>query len=495
MKCSLNRNRIQLFGLHCILFSFLLSNFACQKTEEEEAADAATSSTGTSTTTDGTEIVPTNVSNLAALPDIGSLFQSSTSSSLRLAVSGTPPVFSEIKPSTLETYLSPNITTLISNITGYVSASDWDAVDTEVSSFRGAQSKCEAMQSVARQVTDLMQSTGSLCYMGNIGKSSEQILSYISGEEVAQDAFFAQGAEDKVRQLQIGGPEAQNIFFSIPGTNSNSDSYEIKLTFCDVNTNTSNSIDHILVDNAAGKFTYTTASNRDEGENGNFKWHAVISAALKETSAGDGFEFNQSSARTMESKMSSSGSWGSHASNSIMTIAGGVINSHEIGTHSNTFDGSTFSGSSKNILSANFSGTGANDIRIFEGAGKRIGSWSDGSETNAHTDVTGFEFNESATPQYATVTSSTYLDTVNAVDLTTGLLSKDAPEDPDVSAIDSTICSSTPDSIYSLDMQSSGMVAVEAACRNEYDNGRICDALRQQEHQIWDAVHTRENHQ
>ena len=132
--------QIPTMTLVCSLSAALAMSSGCRSDDDDGDTSTSAATTDTSTTSSGgTTNASTSVSSLAALPDIGSLFNSGSSSSLYLAVSGTPPVFSAIKPDTLETYLAPNITTLISNVNSYVSASNWDAVQTEIDSFRGAQ--------------------------------------------------------------------------------------------------------------------------------------------------------------------------------------------------------------------------------------------------------------------------------------------------------------------------------------------------------------------
>lgn len=461
-----------------------LSSYSCESDDDGDDETPATGLPTTTATSTTTEV--TAVSSLALIPDIGTMFNS-TSSGL-VAVNGTPPVFSEIKAGTLETYLSPSVDGIISALQAAMGSNDFSAAQTEIDKFRAAQAKCEVMQSTAWQVQELSQSTNSLCYMSNIGRSSDPILTYVSGEEVTQAEFFAQAETDKVRALTISGDPNeggdQRIIFSIPGSATNASSYRVKLTFCSEGTSTGS--DDITVDNSTGTFTYVS-TQKGSYQGSTHNWQAVITAKLLDT---DGtVSFDTATARSMVAKSAGSHQGGSYAFETELSILGGVLNSKVLENFTHEWQGQTFSGSSKNAISVAYAGTKFSDIRIAEGAGKRVGQ----HDTDTYTQQIGFEHNEAVTPSYETVSASTYIDTIAAIDFTTDtLLSKTAPEAPDTSSAADADCALTTDSEYSLDMMgNAAMAAIAESCESGFDgNDRTCDALRNQEDAIWNTINS-----
>jgi hypothetical protein len=486
-----------------------LTMYSCGADDSE---DEDTAATGTFS-----ETSKTKVDSLSSIPDIGTLLVASDSGSLALqdsadAVTGTPPKFKDISADNVETYLSGDVDTLITELSSAVDSNDWDTVDAKVAQFRNGQAKCQIMQDASRQIGDLASASTSSCYMRKIDDPdrTDRLVEYVSGEEVEQGNFFKPAAETVVRAMQLandpyakenGGKET--IYFEIQGSGVEPGVYQVSLNFCSDDGKLRNK-ETIRVDNNEGTLTTSmysggTDSHEYDGQTftQTYAHEMALSAGLTENADGD-IEFDPTQARTMSIKGTYESDSDSGAFNGEIKVKDGTLTTKFIGQHSSSFDGQEFSFTDKGASVVRYTGSTMNDVSIYEGAGKRSGSFDDGNNSDTFTEDVGFEFNEDAAPQYDTVTSSDYITAVNEIDFATDeLLKNDSPQDPDASSVDdNSICSQTPVSVYKLDMSQAGMQDVASSCEVGFRDGdRICDALRNQENKVWDAVHQSEQNQ
>ena len=461
-----------------------------------DSDDAAT----TTTTEPFSETSVTQVASLTAIPDVGNLMITE-SSSLALqnssdAVTGTPPNFNSITKDNIEEYLITSVDTLVTNMTTAATSQDWDTFETHMQSFRDGQNKCYVMQDAARQISDLGQASGSSCYMKRVdAETGTRLIEYVSGDEVDQGQYFVPGTETSYRalQLEFDGQVGETIVFELQGTSVESGVYQVALNFCG-DDGTARSKEIIRVDNNTGVLTITNTGGGTEDFDGEeFTWanHMVLTAGLKAVTDGT-IEFDPAVARKLTINGSDSGSWGTGNFSGSIQISDSKLTTKFLSAGSNTFNNQTFTYSDKSASVVSYSGTSFAAVKVFEAAGKRTGSFKDPNETEpfTHSGEITFEFNENEAPKYATIATSTLKTELDLIDFTTDeLLSQTEPAA--VTEVDSTACAVTPTSVYKLNMASEGMIPVQAACESEFSDGdSICFAIQQKEDQVWDVINS-----
>lgn len=470
---------------------------SCGATEEEDT-----------TTTSGSvydENSTTTISSLSAIPDIGTLLVSS-SNSLALqgsadAVVGTPPAFNDISADNIEEYLISDIDELVDNLVA-TAGSDWDQFDTYMDSFREGQNKCYVMQDAARQISELSSASTSSCYMKRVdAEEGTRLVTYVSGEEIEQGQFFAPSTDTVYRALQLSNHpeesmEDETIVFEIQGSSVESGVYQVTLNFCS-SEGTLRNKEIIRVDNAEGELTVTNVSSGSEeweGQSYSFAHNLVLTAGLLETTDGS-IAFDPDTARTMEMQASSESSSHSDLFNGYIHVLDSKLTTKFINKGSSTWDGSTFEYQESAASIVRYTGDSMDDVAIYEGAGKRSGTFTDPDEDEpfTHSGSIIFEYNENESPKYATASSTDLSDELDLIDLTTDeLLSQDEPAEP-TTTLDDSVCSQTPSSVYSLDMAQEGMRSVAEACEAHFSEGdRICENIRQKEDQVWAMLHQSE---
>ncbi|SMF52058.1 hypothetical protein [Pseudobacteriovorax antillogorgiicola] len=449
----------------------------------------------------------TSVSSLNSIPDVSTLLVN-TSSSLALqgsadAVVGTPPAFSTISGDNLETYLIDNIDTLVTNITTAASGNDWTSFDTYMQNFRDGQAKCYVMQDAARQITELSEASTSSCYMRRVdAETGDRLISYVSGDEVDQGAYFTPGAETAYRQLNLtgGGPGLQGgeekIIFEIQGTDVEANVYQVSLNFCDTTTNTLRSTEVIRVDNTQGLLTVTSnrgGTDNYGGEEITYAHNIALSAALLQESDGT-ITFDPDAARTMTIQSSDSSDSFSFTSNGSLSVQDGNVTAKFRYKGNSTFQNQTFSFDEKSAAIVSYTGNNMSDIAIYEGAGSRQGTFTDPNQSDPFSfeDDIIFEYNENESPRYATATETDLSTALEAIDFSTdSILSQTTPEAP-TSITDSSVCTQAVSSVYELDMSGAGMADVQTACEARFSDGdRICESIREVEDQIWSKLDQR----
>lgn len=483
-------------------------NLSCSDDGDEEEEDETTTTgsvssySPTTTTAASGSSIAAGALNLSALPNMSDAL-STSDTSLALAVSGTPPKFSEILPSTLETYLSGSVTELINNISTETNKSSpsWDTVDGYIQSFRAGQTKCRVMEQAARSVGELASNTNSQCYMSNIDKESGSLLVYESGEEIDPGYYFiapsgTTEAAPIVREIKMVD---QRILFSI---SNDSNIYKVKLNFCTLE-GAARGIDVITINSNTGSEsmtfqTYHGGTEEYEGESQTFEFTSTLEAGVKSEVASDGtvkLVFDKSKPRKMDIRGFNSSSAFTHNYNSILDIVGDQLTTRFISSGSSTQNNKTYSDTVKGYSKVQFTGTDAGSVAILQGAGHMTGTFKDPDQSSSDSfdEIIGFEFQESASPRYATVTSSTLLTDVNAANFTTDdLLKNSAPiaADADIKALAvDTACAVTPTSVYTLDVTSAAFGEIDSLCENHFSEGsRICNALQEKEQQIFSAL-------
>lgn len=464
---------------------------------------------GCSSDDDDDSSTSTSVSSLNSIPDVSSLLVSSSTSlhggGLQLAESadavvGTPPAFSTLSASNLETYLIPEVSTLVSNITSAANSQDWTTFDTHMGNFRDGQAKCYVMQDAARQIADLSEASTSSCYMKKIDpETGTRAMTYVSGTEVAQGEYFKPAESTVYRAMQLYNFGLQStpdetIIFEIQGTSVESGVYQVGLNFCSSSGDLRQK-EIIRVDNNTGTLTVTTTrsgSSTYEGQSQTYARNITLTASLLQGSDGS-ISFDPAATRSMviRGRDSSSSFTGSY--NGTLDVSGNTLTAKFIFTGEESSNNSTFTFSEKSAAIVKYSGSSFDDVAIFEGAGKRSGTFNDGSSSFEHSDDIIFEYDETASPRYKTVTETDLSTALAAIDFTTdSTLSQSSPAAPDTT-LDSSICSQTPDSVYSIDANSEAMTAVSQACEAKFDSGksRICNSIRQVEDQIWSKLNQR----
>ncbi len=472
---------------------------SCGETDSDEATSTGVYS----------ETSTTKVGSLSAIPDVGTLLvAASDDSGLRLqssadAVVGTPPAFSSINGDNIEEYLISDINTLVTNLVSAAGSNDWDQFDIYMQSFRDGQNKCYIMQDAARQISELSSASTSSCYMKRIdAEDGDRLVEYVSGEEVAQGQFFAPSSETVYRALQLKNqPDARDgnetIIFEIQGTSVESGIYQVSLNFCSEDNELRNK-EIIHVDNNQGLLTITNKNNGTEeyeGESFSHAFDLVLSAGL--LTADDGtISFDPSSSRKMDIKGSFSSSGSSDTFNGSITVSDSKLTTKFITKGSHTWDDNTYKFSESGVSIVRYTGNTMKDVAIYEGTGKRKGTFTDPnqSEPFTHSGSITFEYNENESPKYATAETTDLSTALDEIDMDTDeLLSQTEPTAPSVT-LDNSVCSQTPSSTYSLDMSQSAMQTIGKACEAHFEGGdRICENIRQKEDQVWAKLNEREN--
>ncbi|MCX6106915.1 MAG: hypothetical protein NTY08_13905 [Proteobacteria bacterium] len=476
---------------------------ACSKKSSSNSDDPANSDSGTGTNSSTSFIV----SSLSSIPDLDTFIKSQSTSAALLStnqsglglVTGTPPGFKDIGSSAtnIQTNLTGNTTTLATDVETARSSSDWTGLRTKLETFHAANAKCQVMEHTARLVTRLKEDTGTLCMLKNIGSQGDKVFTVTSGTAIADlTSVFAAAAEDKV--LQIKQPDGGTIMFDIKGTNTLPTGFQLTMTMCDEN-NAPTQQNAIVIDNTTRSLTFTSKRNDASkgGANGNFKFVG----SLVSDGAG-GYVPDTAAARTVD--YSGGGTFGSFTSSDQgkLTISGNLLNAIFFSSHSGTDgNGRSMAGTIKDALSVEYTGTGSDSLVIYQGAGKNTGTFAgkDGSGsdfTNSRSDTIGFSFDNTASPQYKTETTSTFLDTVNAIDFATDpILSQTEPAAPDTT-MDATKCTATATTVLNFAPNSeSFMKAAKATCDTfpQHDNARMCDSLRSLEQRFHNAEHSCKN--
>jgi len=473
---KLNRNRV------LVVTSAFAMTLGCKKKSSDDSNDGS--------------ILSNPVSSLASLPDTSTV-TSSTSTTLALGVTGTPPLFSAIKSDKMETYFTGTVSDMTSAMQTAKAAGDWATVKTKVDAFRAAGAKCQQVEDVARALTVLNENTSDLCYMQQAGAAGAGVLDYVSGEELEDGSFFKPKSDgsDVVRQITYG--DVARVF-KIYGSTSMPNGYKVAFARCV----DSKAKDYVVVtvDNTAGTFVLSNNGSRplQTGITSD-DYSFTLQGGLVYNTDSSSYEFDTTKERSFVAKHYRVDSTRTNTVNANINIAEDKITSYlfmkDIFSGIKDRDGNSITQTAlrKGINYASFSGSTVNDVSVAEGAGYQYSLQSNtglGSGVSMEGDATiGFEFNDTKTPQYDSVTSGTYVDKVTSLAAniaTTEPFKVSEPAAPDAVPADATtLCASTPASICKAKPRESDEVkALEAVCdgkRNIPGGRSLCDGIRNKE--------------
>jgi hypothetical protein len=454
---------------------------SCGKKSTEETADTSSVSSNP-------------VNDMSKLPDLTSL-TASTSTSLTLggssdAVTGTPPFVKDISSSNMETYFTGTVQTLVAEIKAAKAAQNWDTVKSKVDSFRAANTKCRIVEDTARQISMLNDNTKSMCYLSKMSAQGTGVLTYVSGTKFDDGGFLKPSADgsDSIRQVGMG--DVSRVF-KIYGTTSNPTGYKLAFAACKAGVPQDYSV--LTVDNTLGTFTLTNVGNRTMGQGGSETFDFSVNASLLYDATGGTYTFDKTKERKVSGKNYRSDTRGTNTFNGEMSIADDLILSklfiQQSFTSQDPNGGSvTMSNTQKGVSYARFSGTDMSNIVVYEGAGYQYGKGSSSgvsSQTFENEAKIGFEFNNTASPNYASVTSGTYVDKVttisDALATTTPFSIGAAPTAPTSLPADATtLCTATPTTIARISMDGAAVKAIMESCEGKRSGfgGSICESIR-----------------
>ena len=457
------------------------------------------------------ETSKTKIDSFAAIPDVGSLMITDDSGSLHLqpnssdAVVGTPPAFASINKDNAEEFLVPNIASLKTNLRSAADSQNWDSFQTYIDSFREGQAKCSVMQDAARQISELTSAAGSSCYMKRVdAETGTRLITHVSGDEVAQGEFFTPAAKTVYRALNLTNMQnyddpseddaqepdqnkSETIIFEIQGSGVEPGVYQVSLNFCQ-GTTAIRSKEVIRVDNNEGVLTYTSTQDDKWG-----KGLIKLSAGLLADANGK-VSFDPASSRVMQQAHSYAMTDYTHKSNGYVGIANSTITTKYFSQGTGKHDETSYSYSDKNAGVVRYSGNSANDIKIYEAAGRIVNTYSQSEESFSNENSIVFEFNENESPKYTTITTSELKTSLDAIDFAADpILSQETPV-IDLPAVDASICGQAVSATYELDMQHEGMTAVAEACDSDFgeDSAETCHNLRKAESELYDAIQAHE---
>jgi hypothetical protein len=441
------------------------------------------------------------VSSLSLIPDTSTV-TTATTTALTLdsadAVTGTPPLFSAITTDKMETYFTGTIADMITGMKDAKAAADWDKVKTYVDSFRAAGAKCQQVEDVARALTVLNENTSDLCYMQQVGAVGAGVLDYTSGDTVDDGAFFKPKADgtNVVRQITYGKDVRK---FRIYGSTEIANGYKVAFARCVDDKPKNYSV--VTVDNTAGTFVLTNIGGRPLQTNmTSDDFSFTLKAGLSYDSASGAYVFNTAAERSFESKNYRVETTRSNTVNANITVAADTITSllfmKDINSGMKDREGVARTQTSvrKGINYANFGGTSVNNVYVSQGAGYQYSSQTNdglGSGVTMVGEATvGFEFNNTKTPQYDSVTTGTYVDAVTTkkagIDTLAPFSALAEPVVPDVMPADATtLCGTAATAVYQAKPRESDAVkAIETTCdgkRNVPGGRSLCNGIRNQE--------------
>ena len=484
-----------------------LAGGACAK---KKAATTPTDTTETTTASTTTTIAAGSstlaVASLASVPDASSFVASAstTASALWLGenndfnlVTGTPPSFKDIgvDSTSISKYLTGDFATLAASIETDRAAKNWSGVKTSLATYFEADGKCAVMEQTARIVSRLKEDTNTLCMLKSLGTLGDKAFAVSSGTAITDmTTVFTATAADKV--LQIIDSPTSSVMFDIKGTTSVPNGFQMTMTMCDKDkVPTQQNI--LLINNTAGTITFS--AQRNDGAKGGTSNFALAGAMVADGKGG--YIVDTAKGRTVN--FAQAGTFGDFTSSNqgSLAISGNILNTVFFTTHSGKDpNGKTSSGSSQNALSVQYTGTSTDDLVIYQGAGKNIGSFTGTngngeSFTQVRSGTVAFAFDNTKSPQYPTQTTSVYLDTVTSVDFAKdAILKQSAPATPDI-AMDATKCTATPTTVLKfVDNVEAVLKTAKATCEDfrQKNNGSMCNGLRAVQQKINNAMQFRE---
>ena len=485
--------------------------------EEDDSTSEATTSTSSTEVKESVETIlgsgDNTATSISAMPNM-STFLGDSSSSLRLTAG--EPAFTDIDTEDeIETYLTGNIETLLSEISDKITEGDFDGsdgVEKKIKKFQEAALKCEMMESTIGYLSELRDQTTSACYISEISQSNGGFLTYKSGTEYTDDdevLLPSQDGSDKLVQLDIGTSEsddAQTIMIAITAADK---ILKYELDFCDADGNSTGrdtiEFDHSIGSDVPPLLRLTSRHAGGETTDNfsfNYGFHAVLQGPLEKDAEGD-YTFKAGSERTFKAFghniFSSSSSTSNDYYRSLLTITDDELIIRERANGNETFSesGNTIKieHGSRSLYGVNYSGTTIASTAILSGAGRRF--WAnkvtEGSNSSSEqgADRIAFIYNADATPRYETKSgaASALLAKISKINKKEDEILKDKPAKISFD-LTTNRCGDTPTTYYELDVANETFIAdIESKCENDleeedFDLGNMCHYIRRAQDDI-----------
>ncbi|MEK6706255.1 MAG: hypothetical protein AABZ06_10745 [Bdellovibrionota bacterium] len=419
-----------------------------------DAVSAATAGVDLSDLPNASDMVKTNTSSSNARVDL-SQFRIGASIGDIFAVSGTPPILSQINDNNADTYFWNGLVATFNqqnyNPTQSEKQQFWGGAD----GGPGGGGACYMSQSVAQSFGRMLEAGTSLCYMRNMPTATSGVT---LDTAIAAAELFSQQADDKIVKVaaSMPGEGTMHVFIKVFGSNTvTSDVYKVRLWFCQ--NGVSDGSEEVSVNTASGVYS---ASSEHSGQWGTGK--STISAYLKQNTAG-AFVFDSSKSRTADSHFQ--GDWGTFKGNVTITsddkIYAKMLNKN---SYNNT------EWINKNYTVASFSGSNLADLRFLAGGFKGASSGTGYSE-NSYSGGTEFQ-----NTHYVATNTSTLKTEAELLDFTTdSYYASITSPSIDVSSND---CSATPNINVTMDFADAAVAAISAKCEGEklLENMNYCNS-------------------
>jgi len=419
-------------------------------------------SSGTSSSSSSSSTGTATVSNLTQLPSITDIVGESASASMtslaltKSAVSGTPPILSEITASSADTVFWNGLLADINAL------ADDDVIPQETfEDFWHGESACRMAQNVGYSFQNIQQAGTSLCYMKNAPGASSGV-EIVSGDVEAAD-LFAQTSTDKLVNVQISGEQGEDanqiIFIKVYGTDSTegANGFAADLWFCDQGESTPRGYEQVRVNTTTGVITQHNVDNNDDGD-------FVMDFTGKLTEDSDGnitFDRTQQQSATMTFASNQFGSFKGNVS-----VLGTTLTSK--GYNTSEFDSQTQT--NKNYIISEYSGTGSDDLR-FLSAGV-ANQWTNGNSTDSFDAAVEFQ-----SPAYVYNSELDVLADVTDYDFAGDSFFEDLTiSESELDTSDYACSGLTPDIVVSMDMGNSAFLSeVVSLCENSFEEMNFCD--------------------
>lgn len=396
------------------------------------------------------------ISNFSSVPDLSSLVDTSnvsSSSISKLLVQGTPTAFINIDG--MEPYFFSE--GFFANLDSNLSSSTEEPFleggapnpNHPVGQYLLGEGKCMVIENNGRSFQDLAMTGMTACMMKNMPS--------LNG--VDEDLFAKTDADKLVKILVTQPGEGQmNVFIKVHGNESlssaglSNEDFKADLHFCNANSESANQTQRISYIKSTGSFSQSEIFNDGQMGSGTFD----ITAKVDEDGHFDPTQDKVISIKHTQTDPGNSEN-GDVTFNVEITINGNTITTKQI---------DAFGGDVHKILTkANFSGTNFTDVAFSSAAFKVEHSF--GDETWEHSGA--MDWNENADIRYSTVTDSSLLTDVLAINFSTDTFYSEGPVAGDTT-IDATLfpCDAEPDVTLNFD-ELEGVEQLFASCQPDFD--------------------------
>jgi len=397
-----------------------------------------------------------NVNGLSGLPDASNLFAASSSSSLSwAAVTGTPPLLTDLVDDPDAYFWDSFLSTLHSPLT-FATNDDWRAAEKKL--YGGGQDgdpagngACMMAATVGQTVRQL--SSNTMCYIKGMSENEDAPIEPSVGD---RSSVFKQASSDKWVKVAVSGDEHggnMNVFIRVVGSdNLEGDKYKLELHFCESASVTGREV--ITVDRSTEAYNSTEYGSEENGTHQN-----SISAYL--IKSGTGFDWDPAKGRTGESFFE--GSYGGHSQKykSKVTLDGSDLTARAIS------DGDF--GVNKNYSLLSITGSGASSLRFLEGAfTNRNEPTCDGCNSGTYSGQA--QYNGSF---YESTASGTYASEIAAYDISADSFFSEAIGSVDTTSLTDVSCDQTVDYTITMDFSTPAVAALQSTCEDRAFDGEF----------------------